>query len=321
MTLKTTFEIHHKDCYGLEGLEDHSIDALVTDPPYGINFQSHEWDKALPSPVIWQDCQRVMKPGAYGLVFSSIRLMHRLMVDLEDRGFLIRDVVFWTYLNGMPKTRNIGLELDKELRIPSEMDGVYQYVQGYKKGGAETYTLNQLKIKYKPASKTGKKMQGAGLGLKPAYNPVILIQKPLETGLNIAQNILKYGTGALNLEETRLPYETGEEGKVGHNPHPKGRLSPNFLRTQAFDDNYDKFFLIPKVRQKTDKQNFHPTPKPVELMNHLVKLVSFRQQRILDPFMGSGSTGLACKELKRDFVGYELEKAYFDLAAKRLNAE
>lgn len=156
------------------------------------------------------------------------------------------------------------------------------------------------------------------MGLKPAYEPIILIQKPLEKGLNVAQNIIKYGTGALNIEDTRLPYDKNE-GKVGHNPHEKGRFPANLLRTNEFKDGYDKFFLVPKVRQSKEDFNFHPTLKPVELMQHLVKLTTFEGQIVLDPFMGSGSTGLACIELKRKFVGYELDKEYFKIAETRLN--
>lgn len=81
------------------------------------------------------------------------------------------------------------------------------------------------------------------------------------------------------------------------------------------------FFLVPKVRQKKDDFNFHPTLKPIELMLHLVKLISFENQIVLDPFMGSGSTGIACLKSKRKFVGYELEKDYFDIATKRINNE
>ena len=76
--------------------------------------------------------------------------------------------------------------------------------------------------------------------------------------------------------------------------------------------------FIVLVRFKKDSFNFHPTLKPVDLMNHLVKLISFEGQTILDPFMGSGSTGVACLNLKRKFIGYELEKGYFEIAKKRI---
>ena len=311
------YEIYNQSCYGLTPLANSSIDALVTDPPYGISFQNHEWDKALPKREIWEDCLRVLKCGAFGLVFSSVRLMHRLMVDLEDSGFLIKDVLFWAYLNGMPKSRDVALDIDKELGIESKAVGKYNYVQGYKKGGAENYYSEQDKLKYEPASELGIQYKGAGLGLKPAYEPIILVQKPLEKGLNVAQNILKYGTGALNLEHTRIPYAKGE-GKVGHNPHPMGRVSSNILRTDEFEDGYDKFFAVPKVRQNAEDFNTHPTLKPLELMHHLVKLISFENQTILDPFMGSGSTGVASVKLKRYFKGFELETEYFNITETRL---
>lgn len=314
-----TYRIYHKDCLGLSGIDDQSIDALITDPPYGIGFQTHEWDKSLPNKQIWTDCLRVMKPGAFGLVFSAVRLMHRLMVDLEDSGFIIKDVLFWVYLNGMPKSRNVGLNIDKELGEESKVVGQYTYVQGYKKGGADTYTNQQRKNKYKPSSALGQKYDGAGLGIKPAYEPIILIQKPLARGTNVAENVIQYGTGALNLEDTRIPFAKGE-GEVGHNPHPRGRVAANILRTESMEDGYDKFFTVPKVRQHADDYNIHPTLKPVTLMHHLVKLLTFDNQTVLDPFMGSGSTGVAALELKRNFKGFELNAEYVKIARKRLKA-
>ncbi|MCU0451194.1 MAG: hypothetical protein MUC97_15365 [Bernardetiaceae bacterium] len=79
------YQLHNRSCYGLPGLADNSLHALVTDPPYGISFGGHYWDKDLPDPQIWADALRVLRPGAFGLVFSSVRLMHRLMVALEDQ--------------------------------------------------------------------------------------------------------------------------------------------------------------------------------------------------------------------------------------------
>ncbi|ACF14690.1 DNA methylase N-4/N-6 domain protein [Chloroherpeton thalassium ATCC 35110] len=314
------YEIYNKSCYGLGELKDNSIDAMVTDPPYGISYQNNYWDKDLPDKKIWEDSVKVLKPGSFGLVFSSVRLMHRLMVALEDAGFLIKDVMFWSYLNGMPKSRDVALDIDKELGSESKVVGKYNYVQGYKKNGAENYYAENKKLKYEPTSELGVQYKGSGLGIKPAYEPVILIQKPLEKGLSVAKNIIKYGTGALNIENTRIPYAKGET-KVGHNPHPKGRVAANIIRTEPFSDEYDKFFVIPKVRQKAEEFNDHPTLKPVELMHHLVKLVSFENQTVLDPFMGSGSTGVACLTLKRKFIGYELDERYYEICKKRIDAQ
>ena len=311
------YTIYNESCYGLPNIQDASVDALITDPPYGISYQNNYWDKDLPNKQIWEDSLRVLKPGAYGLVFSSVRLMHRLMVDLEDSGFIIKDVLFWAYLNGMPKSRDVSLDIDKVLGVESTAIGKYNYVQGYKKGGADNYYTENEKLKYAANSDLGVQYKGAGLGIKPAYEPIILVQKPMEKGSNTAENIIKHGTGALNLEETRIPYAKGE-GKVGHNPHPTGRVTANVLRTDAFEDGYDKFFVVPKVQQHADSFNTHPTLKPVELMQHLVKLISFENQTVLDPFMGSASTGVAAVALKRQFTGFELDKTYFEIAEKRL---
>jgi site-specific DNA-methyltransferase (adenine-specific) len=315
-TLKE-YKIYNVSCYGLSEIKDNSIDAVITDPPYGISYQNNYWDKDLPNIQIWQDCIRTIKPGAFCAVFSSIRLMHRLMVDLEDCGFIIKDVMFWAYLNGMPKSRDIALDIDKELKVESKKVGTYKYVQGYKKDGADSYKNINEKNRFEPASELGILYKGAGLGIKPTYEPIILIQKPIEKNFTVAQNIIKYGTGALNIEQTRIPYEKGE-GKVGHNPHPDGRVTPNILRTDDFKDGYDKFFAIPKVRQHADDFNNHPTLKPVELIHHLIKLLTWENQIILDPFMGSGSTGISSLILNRSFIGYELDNDYFQIAKKRI---
>jgi len=133
------YKIFNTSSYPLKEIDSNSIDAIVTDPPYGISFQNNYWDKDLPKKEIWENSLRVLKPGGFALIFSSIRLMHRLMVALEDSGFIIKDVLFWVYLNGMPKSRNIALDIDKELGVESRVIGEYNYVQGYKKEKAQNY--------------------------------------------------------------------------------------------------------------------------------------------------------------------------------------
>jgi site-specific DNA-methyltransferase (adenine-specific) len=313
------YKIFNKSCYGLKEIADNSIDSLITDPPYGISYQNNYWDKDLPKKEIWESAFRVLKSGSFSLVFSSIRLMHRLMIDLEDSGFLIKDVLFWSYLNGMPKSRDIALDIDKELNVKSKIVGTYNYVQGYKKNGADNYYVGKNNPKYKkePQSPIALKYKGGGLGLKPAYEPIILIQKPIDKNLTIAQNVIKHGVGVLNIEAARIPYEKGETN-IGHNPHPKGRVASNIIRTQEHADGYDKFFMVAKVRQKAAEFNNHPTLKPVELMEHLVKLTSFEEQTILDPFMGSASAGAACLANNRAFIGYELDNDYYKIAVKTM---
>ncbi|GHT24438.1 hypothetical protein AGMMS49953_06930 [Endomicrobiia bacterium] len=185
------YKVYNKSCYGLQEIENNSIDALITDPPYGISYQNNYWDKDLPDKEIWKNSFNVLKDGSFGLIFSSIRLMHRLMANLEDSGFLIKDVLFWSYLNGMPKSRDIALDIDKELNVESKIVGIYNYVQGYKKNGANNYYATNLKYKKEPKSELGDKYKGCGLALKPSYEPIILIQKPISKNLTVAQNVMQ----------------------------------------------------------------------------------------------------------------------------------
>lgn len=142
-----------------------------------------------------------------------------------------------------------------------------------------------------------------------------MVQKPYENTL--AENILKYNVGALNIDETRILYDKDEKPS-GHNPHPKGRVMSNIIQSEEFG-NYQKFFFVGKVRDGKKTGNIHPTSKPIELMNCLITLVSKKNDIILDPFMGSGSTGVSSIALSRHFIGYELEKTYFDIANKRIS--
>lgn len=154
--------LYNKNSYKLEELEENSIDSTITDPPYWISYQNHYWDKDLPNKEIWENSFKKLKPWAFGLVFSSVRLMHRLMIDLEDSWFLVKDVLFWSYLNWMPKSRNVWLLIDKELNIESEKIWEYKYIQGYKKNGSDNYKTDQ-KFKLSWYSELGKKYDGAGL--------------------------------------------------------------------------------------------------------------------------------------------------------------
>lgn len=316
-------KLYEKSSYGLIELEDNSVHAVITDPPYGINLE--EWD-TLPDNQIWQDCFRVLKPGGYLLCFSSIKFQHIFTQNLLNAGFEFKDVLLWAYLNGRVPPINLDQKIDSLLDNTREVVGEYNYVQGspnsHKK---ESYTAKTKKTK---ASNDSESWIGFGTGLKTAYEPIIMVQKPLE--ISLAKNILKYQVGALNIDSTRIPFEDGESN-VGHNPHPLGRVMSNIIQTEHFgeyekffninsnvDNELDHFLFYSKVRDGKKTGNLHPTKKPVQLMQQLIKLVTIENQLVLDPFMGSGSTGVATKNINRDFIGYEKESDYFKIASNRI---
>ena len=107
----------------LKDLEDNSVDAIVTDPPYGLSFMGKKWDYDVPSKEIWKECLRVLKPGGYLLSFAGTRTQHRMAVNIEDAGFEIRDMIAWVYGSGFPKSLNIGKAVDKLQGNEREVSG------------------------------------------------------------------------------------------------------------------------------------------------------------------------------------------------------
>jgi len=136
----------NRDCLeGMRELEENSVDAIVTDPPYGISMMGKDWDKGVPGIPYWQEALRVAKPGAHLLAFGGTRTHHRLMVAIEDAGWELRDCLMWVFGSGMPKGLDVGKAIDK---IPP------------------------------PATDAAKQWDGWNTDLKPAYEIVILAQKP-----------------------------------------------------------------------------------------------------------------------------------------------
>lgn len=192
----------------LDKLDENSIDSIVTDPPYELNFMGKGWDNAGISfnKETWEKCLRVLKPGGHLLAFGGSRTFHRIAVAIEDAGFEIRDTIMWIYGSGFPKSMNIGIELDKR-------NGVESDVVGFNRGGvssrafqsAETTTAGGYEIK-----KAKNKWDGWGTQLKPSYEPVIVARKPLDG--SILDNVEKYGVGGINIDECRI--EHNEEIKT-----------------------------------------------------------------------------------------------------------
>jgi DNA modification methylase len=312
------------DCLAKLGeLEPESVDAIVTDPPYGIGFQHERWDSAAiceaaaqaghdrlnPNEAfeawcrIWaSECRRVMKPGAFLAAFGSPRTYHRLTCGVEDAGLEIRDTLMWLYSNGVPKSRH------------------------YPGGRATT--------------------------LKPAFEPIVLARRTLEG--TTEETIALHGTGALNTEACRVEGRHPANVLLGHDPNcEEGHCAPGcaaaadacvgedrsrplepsrFLycaKASRAERNAGCEQLPPRslsffehghkgAKHSARARNPHPTVKPLALMRWLVRLLCPPGGLVLDPTVGSGTTGAAAVLESRRFVGIEREPAYMEIAAARI---
>jgi len=351
------------------------VDSVVTDPPYHLTsivkrfgkegsapaqhgtdgayaraskgFMGKEWDGGDIAfrPETWELALKLLKPGGHLLAFSASRNYHRMAVAIEDAGFEIRDQMMWLYGSGFPKSQNVG--------------------------------------------------DGWGSALKPAHEPIVMARKQLSEK-NIKDNVLKHGTGAINIDGCRVEgndakypdtnpdfrdqgkkskeaigidklsfgqVENAERQKAVANssgrfpanvmhdgsdvivnqfPNAKGAVSNGDatvgetsngvinpmrrgnLTSYGDDGSAARFFYCPKTskseRHNGIEKNTHPTVKPIELMKYLCRLVTPKGGTVFDPFMGSGSTGMAAKDEGFDFIGIEKEEEYFKICESRIKS-
>ena len=198
----------------LKDLEDNSVDAIVTDPPYGLSFMGKKWDYDVPSVDIWKECLRVLKPGGYLLSFAGTRTQHRMAVNIEDAGFEIRDMIAWVYASGFPKSLNIGKAVDKlqgnereDLGLKTsasypDSDGVAHYKNRKQSEGSQVSTGGMPRL-----TKGTSDWEGWGTALKPALEPITVARKPLGEK-TVAENCLKWGVGGINIDGCRVGTDT-----------------------------------------------------------------------------------------------------------------
>ena len=208
------FNLINGDCLEeLDKLKENSIDSIVTDPPYELNFMGKGWDNAGISfqKETWEKCLRVLKPGGYLLAFGGSRTFHRIACAIEDAGFEIRDTIMWLYGSGFPKSMNIGLAIDKK-------NGVESKVVATGKSGAKETHQNSLNLVKNPfggeyeIKEAQNEWNGWGTALKPSFEPIIVARKPFKGSL--VDNVIKWGVGGFNIDECRVGTGTGEKKKV-----------------------------------------------------------------------------------------------------------
>jgi DNA modification methylase len=339
----------------LRAMKDASVDSIVTDPPYELGFMGKAWDSTgiANSVEMWTEALRVLKPGGHLLAFSGSRTYHRMVCAIEDAGFEIRDQIMWVYGSGFPKSLNVSKALDayaKTGRSDSQVTGdgrsraPGQHFKEFRKGGVEGATFN-------PTDAVAQQWQGWGTALKPAHEPICVARRPLVKGSTVAKNVLAHGTGALNIDGCRVGDGggTSKAGMVagaatknalgdGLNTATFGVLVEGLGRWPAniIHDGSDevlagfpfgeaggaaRFFYCAKASKKDrGGGNSHPTVKPTELMAYLCRLVTPPGGTVLDPFMGSGSTGKAAKLEGFKFVGIDLDPEYVEIAKQRISA-
>ena len=208
----------------LKTLPDCSVDSIVTDPPYELGFMGKSWDNSgiAYNQDLWAECLRVLKPGGHLLAFSGSRTYHRMVVAIEDSGFEIRDQIMWIYSSGFPKSHNVSKAIDKAAGAEREVVGSRPLTGNGKTmrsgfhqpdgtGAGETEKQDVFEFTA-PATPAAKQWQGWGTALKPAHEPIVVARKPLIG--TVAQNVLTYGTGAINIDGSRVGLLHGET-KVG----------------------------------------------------------------------------------------------------------
>jgi len=203
------FELHHGNCLDiLRTMQDNSIDAVVTDPPYGLSFMGKKWDYDVPSTEIWAECLRVLKPGSYLLAFAGTRTQHRMAVRIEDAGFEIRDMLAWMYGSGFPKSHDVSKAIDKTHGANRTIIGVNpNHRLGHSKGLSAGVAMSGQPHTgdgniTAPATELAKKYDGWGTALKPAMEPITMARKPFKA--TVAQNVQEWRTGAINIDGCRI---------------------------------------------------------------------------------------------------------------------
>jgi DNA modification methylase len=225
----------------LKVLEANSVDSIVTDPPYGLSFMNKKWDYDVPSVDFWKEVYRVLKPGGHILSFGGTRTYHRLVVAIEDAGFEIRDTIMWIYGSGFPKSLNIGKAVDKMEGNEREVVGTLENYQDKRglNGQTENVSENAKPRIDIPLTKGQTEWEGFGTALKPAVEPICLARKPLSEK-SISENVLRWGTGGLNIDGSRIGYETGS--------HPKDLYGESYMKSGHGKANSDLQSISGKER-------------------------------------------------------------------------
>ena len=296
----------------LEVIESNTIDSIVTDPPYELNFMNKGWDNsgiAFQSDT-WKKCYEVLKPGGYLLAFGGSRTFHRIACAIEDAGFEVRDTIMWLYGSGFPKSMALDKALEAKLTTGSGNKtgfrklngklvdrGDYGYAKMQNEQGNRPIDYNKIEEKrldkLEATTDLAKKYEGWGTALKPSFEPIIVARKPFKSSL--VDNVIEYGVGGINIDECRVPAKQGEydirhytnedcfqnlkpkKSKFQVKTQPDGRFPANIILTYDETDFDEVCGGFPNTKSKGSNANYEKTNQdnPTHLYTNIKSGVHF----------------------------------------------
>jgi len=331
--------IYHGDCRDvLPGLS--GMDTVITDPPYGLTFMGKDWDRGVPGVHFWQLILAACKPGAMLMAFGGTRTFHRLTCAIEDAGFEIRDCLMWVYGSGFPKSHNIGKQVEGWSGYGTALKPAWEPIilamnpiDGTFANNALTHGVAGLNVDGGRISYNGetpnlggraKHTRGDGYGFKEQGD-----EAHINTAGRFPANLIHDGSDEV---VGKFPVSTSSKHTYSRgisNAADCGGIkfaSPQLEgKTIGFSDTGSaaRFFYCAKAsRAERGEGNHHPTVKPLALMQYLCRLTKTPTGgTVLDPFAGSGSTLIAAQNEGRSAIGIEMDEAYCEIAANRLQAQ
>jgi DNA modification methylase len=311
----------HGDCLQeMATLPAESVDSIVTDPPYGLAFMGKNWDRGVPGEAFWREARRVAKPGAHLLAFGGSRTYHRLACAIEDAGWEIRDCIMWVYGSGFPKSHNLtgdwqgwgtALKPAYEPIIVARKPLVGTVAANVQQYGTGAINVDGCRVGSAVGDEPLRWEHGRGMGFHGAKN-----RGPCQSLTSSGRwpaNFIHDGSEEVvqGLGESARFFYTAKASKRDRDEGCEGFEKVEGKRTQAGGD-HTRGRPIPLNR------NYHPTVKPTDLMRYLCRLVTPPRGIVLDPFMGSGSTGKGATLEGFDFIGIEQNAEYIEIAKARI---